>query len=95
MDGRIVGIWVSEGVAGPPTQLAGLDEEKYIQGYSRALTGHMGQLPHVLSSWRRGGCRLSVEMAAVSGRRGENVHTHLLPGGDVVLDIVRELPKDL
>lgn len=69
--------------------------KKFIQGYSRALTGHMGQLPHVLSSSRWGGCRLSVEMAAVSGRGGEHVHTHLLPGGNVVLDIVRELPKDL
>lgn len=72
---------MSEGVAGSPTQLAGLDEEKYIQGYSRALTDCLpGNREAIGSVWRRG---------------EETVHTHLLPGVNVALDIIRKLPKDV
>lgn len=39
--------------------------------------------------------RFSVEMAAVSGRRGVSAHTYLLPGGDMALNVLRKMPKDV
>lgn len=59
---------------------------KDTQGHSLIIWGSFpmyclpGNREAVGSVWRRG---------------GETVHTHLLPGVNVALDIIRKLPKDV
>lgn len=80
-------MWVGKGVTGSPTQLAELEEGKVYPG----TQGNHTECGSIFLA--RGGCGPCVEMGMSCA--GENTHAYHLPGREMMLNIKREVPKDV